>query len=224
MSEDITPILMKVKKLLALSTSSNPNEAAVAAAKAQALLMQYNLTLHEVELAGSSTPAYGKASVDTGSRVWRRQLLTAVAKSNFCESVYFSNRKQSVVIGQAHNQEVVIALYHSLVAQLEPMAVAAYRDNGSYQNAQSWMDSFYMGAVETIWRRLEAQKRAMATDSQACRALVVVKDQELQEALHRFYPRLRPGTRKQVQGTDGYFSGREAGKRVTLNKALSTSV
>ncbi len=76
-------VLSKIKKLLALSTSSNPNEAALAAAKAQELLMIHNLTLSQVEAQGEEK--YCEAFVKTGSRVWQRLLLTVIARNNFCE-------------------------------------------------------------------------------------------------------------------------------------------
>jgi hypothetical protein len=74
-----TTVLTKIKKLLALSTSSNPNEAASAAAKAQELLMQHNLTMSQIETHGQESQ-YCEAFVNTGSRVWRRLLLTAIAQ------------------------------------------------------------------------------------------------------------------------------------------------
>src|SRR5439155_27189213 len=104
MAVDITPVLTKIKKLLALSASSNPNEAALAAAKAQELLMQHNLTMSQVETHGESK--YGEAFVKTGSRVWRRLLLAVIARNNFCEMVYDAATSQAILIGESHNQEV----------------------------------------------------------------------------------------------------------------------
>ena len=52
MSKD--KIIDKVKKLLALSESSNPNEAFLAAKRARRLMDQHSLTKKDIESAGGS--------------------------------------------------------------------------------------------------------------------------------------------------------------------------
>lgn len=46
---DIARISEKIRRLLALSTSENPHEAALAAAKAQELLHRYNLEVSDIK-------------------------------------------------------------------------------------------------------------------------------------------------------------------------------
>lgn len=215
---DITPVLTKIKKLLALSTSSNPNEAAVAAAKAQELLMQHNLTMRQVQ--DHSESKYEQTFVNVGSRVWKRKLMTAIARNNFCETIYDPRIKSIALIGEPHNQEVVIHLHQYLVSQLETMAATAYKLSGSTMHAKSWLDSFYIGAVYSIYERLKAQKDEMAAASNTCKSLVVVKDEELKVALDTFYPNLKKGPAKYIRSSNGYHEGIEAGKRVALNKAI----
>ena len=214
-----TTVLSKIKKLLALSTSSNPNEAALAAARAQELLMKHNLTMSQVETHGQESQ-YCEAFVNTGSRVWRRMLLVVIARNNFCEMVYDTATSQAILIGEAHNQEVVTYLHQYLIGQLEPMAATAYKLSGSTIHAKSWLDSFYVGAVESINKRLETQKNEMAAASNACKSLVVVKDAELKQALYKFYPNTKIGAAKRIRSSDGLREGREAGRRVALSKAI----
>ena len=45
---DKAKVLDKIRKLLALATSQNENEAAAAAEKAQALIAEYNLTAQDL--------------------------------------------------------------------------------------------------------------------------------------------------------------------------------
>jgi len=214
-----TTVLTKIKKLLALSTSSNPNEAALAAAKAQELLMQHNLTMSQVETHGQESQ-YCEAFVKTGSRVWRRLLLAVIARNNFCEMVYDPRIKSAVLIGEPQNQEVVIYLHSYLIGQLEPMAASAYKLSGTMMHAKSWLDSFYIGAMESIKHRLETQKREMAAASNACKSLVIVKDAELKQALYKFYPNTKIGPAKRIRSSDGLREGREAGRKVALSRAI----
>ncbi len=101
---DINAVLAKVKKLFALSTSSNPNEAALAASKAQELLLQYNLSLSQVtEKDESMRPEYQKTRIEIGTRIWRRRLLTTLARNNFCDVIYQTKSGQAFLVGQKHN-------------------------------------------------------------------------------------------------------------------------
>jgi Protein of unknown function (DUF2786) len=215
---NIEPILSKIKKLLALSTSSNPNEAALAAAKAQELLMQHNLTMSMISTQDESS--YERSFIQTGKRIWRRLLVSVLARNNFCEPCYDPQTSQTILIGEAHNCEVVGYLYTYLLGQLEPMAVAAYKISLTSMHAKTWLDAFYVGAINSIGHRLEAQKQEMAAASNACKALIVSKDAELKTAFNRFYPRTRRDGSKRVRSVDGYQAGQEAGQRVALHRGI----
>src|SRR3954454_9262567 len=85
-AREIDRIVDRVKKLLALSSSQNPHEAALAAAKAQELLFKHNLSLAlvEAELPGGRHSRYVNDRFDSGGWMdWRRRLLAAVARNNF---------------------------------------------------------------------------------------------------------------------------------------------
>ncbi len=181
--------------------------------------MMHNLTMSQIETHGQESQ-YCEAFVNTGSRVWRRLLLTAIAQNNFCEVIYDPRIKSAALIGEPHNQEVVTYLHNYLVGQLEPMAATAYRLSGTTMHAKSWLDSFYVGAVNAIYERLVAQKNEMTAASNACKSLMVVKDAELQAAMYKFYPNIKTGPTKRIKSSNGYHEGVEAGRRVALSKAI----
>jgi hypothetical protein len=221
---NISHILDKIKKLLALSASSNPNEAARAAAKAQALLAQYNLELSQVEAHSGETSDYCQQDVAVGgvSR-WRKTLMLVVARPNFCDVVSYKGTERVSLIGEPHNLEVVKYLYGYLVRQLEPMAATAYRQSGSSMHSRTWKDSFFHGAIASIDQRLKEQAQVFADTSEQSRALVVVKDAELRAAMKRYHPNVTPGQRKRLRSQDGYQQGREAGRRLALHKAIPSA-
>jgi hypothetical protein len=218
---DITPIIDKIKKLLALSTSSNPHEAALAAAKAQEMLARYNLEVSQVQ---TSEPVsrYEQTALSTGPRVWRRQLLHIIAKYNFCQTIYDSQRKQVLLIGERHNSEAVQVLYEHLAQQLDHMALESYQNSSRELPAITWKDSFYAGAIHSLDLRLCAQQSTFATTSSECRSLVVMKREELHKAVRRLYPNLQNSHAKRVRACDGYYEGVQAGRNVALHKALES--
>lgn len=111
-------ILKKIKKCLALSTSPNPNEAAVAMRQAHALMRQYGVDAHQVAMS-----EIGEACADskTMSRDkpanWEASLAATVGKAFGCqmlisrtvypiESRTYLNEGQFIFIGQKAQAEV----------------------------------------------------------------------------------------------------------------------
>ncbi len=82
-------ILAKIKKLLSLATSSNPNEAQNARALADGLMAKYNIT--EDDLASLDPKEYygenEKLFFTVGLSPWRQQLAVAVASYFDCQIV-----------------------------------------------------------------------------------------------------------------------------------------
>jgi hypothetical protein len=77
-------ILARIQKLLNLADSPNENEASVAAAKAQELMDEWNLTTAEVERNSGQDGKREDARVRGGFYKWQRQLWRSVAELHFC--------------------------------------------------------------------------------------------------------------------------------------------
>jgi hypothetical protein len=231
---DLNRIVDRVKKLLALSTSANPHEAALAAAKAQEILFRHNLSMAmvEAELADGKTSDYVKDRFDSGGWMdWRRRLLAAVARNNFCRGVSYQGTRDVGIVGEPHNVIVVKHLYSFLVAELIRLAdlEANAQPELPADDARAWKRSFYQGAVRTIAQRLAEQRQRDVASDQRAMALVTRKDQELEEAYRNHFPgipqpeldeaqpeqpRRKP---RQPRSTDGYRAGVRAGQRIPLN-------
>lgn len=88
MSMDKSKIIDKVRKLLALSDSSNENEAFLAAKRARALMDKHELSKNEISNAESSEFLEEKAKHEYKQRnAWVITLQAAVALLNDCEAV-----------------------------------------------------------------------------------------------------------------------------------------
>src|SRR3954452_8062633 len=235
-AREIDRIVERVRKLLALSSSQNPHEAALAAAKAQELLFRHNLSMSMVEAAlEGGNSAYVSDRFDSGGWMqWRLRLLSAVARNNFCRGVSYQHTRDVGIVGEPHNVTVVKHLYAFLVREVMRLAdLGAKEQRGlDEEEARAWKRSFYLGAVRTIAQRLAAQRqRDVGADPQAA-ALVVRKDQELDEAYKEHSPTAQsngddeegaPAPARQDRGpsrprrTDGYRAGVLAGKTIPLN-------
>jgi hypothetical protein len=128
--ETIKHIGRKIKKLFALSASSNPNEAAAALEKARELMREYSATIDASELLN-----LGRAEAKTGSRgnnppAYETSLIAAVAKAFGCRSAYGATsgegrHKAHDFIGPEHRVQIASYVAEVLLRKLR-RARAAY--------------------------------------------------------------------------------------------------
>jgi hypothetical protein len=228
-------IIEKIQKLLALSTSSNEHEAALALAKAQKMLLQYNLSLEEVSTKQKPDRHYTKDTI-TASRRWQKLLLGTLCKFNFCELVWI--RETVTLIGEAHNINAVKTMYRMIEPQLQLLALQAYQQSGSAVHPIRWKDGFFMDACHTIRMRLEQEQAALIREAEIAHtseathtdaashnshnpvmALILVRDEELKVAMKQFFPRLKTARPKRFYA-EGYEAGRSAGHNVRFRQEI----
>ncbi len=142
-----------------------------------------------------------------------RQLAGAVAGGNFCRVVSVVGTGDGFIVGEQVNVAAVVAMYNRLQDTLERMATQAWlrEDSGERlhrdagidgvplaRQSMSWKRAYLFGAVRVIDSRLQAERKraeeqhtqqdGRETEAGEVRALVVIKDKEVGEALARFFP------------------------------------
>lgn len=175
-------IIDRIRKLLNLSESVNEHEAAAAAAKAQSLLAEYNLTISDIPEDGPGCIAStSEAKTRVRLEEWAFILAARAAKAFSCD-YYHSSRGRTVFVGVGADAEVCAWTFSYLYRALLRMA-SAYM--GDRQGRGSTIDgriraSYLTGAVDVIGRRLQRQAKETPTTSDA---LVPVKDEAVQAAM-----------------------------------------
>lgn len=117
MSELDPKILGKIRKCLALSASSNPNEAATALRQARSLMEKHGVSSHEVTMSStgqSSTPSRTMARDKPAN--WEVRIAALVGKAFGCQFMMqvvrhrrghrFANNGTYIFIGVAQNAEI----------------------------------------------------------------------------------------------------------------------
>ncbi|WP_114709076.1 DUF2786 domain-containing protein [Vibrio cholerae] len=85
---DNAKVIDKIKKLLSLAESSNPNEALLAAKRARRLMDQHSISKQDIENAGSKEFLESKSEYEYRQRnAWVIKLQNAVAELNDCIGV-----------------------------------------------------------------------------------------------------------------------------------------
>lgn len=194
-------VLSKVRKLFELSNSPNENEAALAAAKARELLARYNLSIADLPSDGpNSTLAPTEASVRVGKAVrnWVKGLLFHVAEGFECEHIIRRRHGSDTLlsfIGTPADAEVAVYTFQFLYRQLHGFAERALprlrRENRGWGTAA--LKSAYLdGAVKRIGERFREQTQSIrAAERNDCKALVLAKEQMIQNYMATAFPNIR---------------------------------
>lgn len=175
-------IVSKVQKLLRLSTAnSNAEEAASAAAKAQQLINEHNLSAAMLAIEGSE-PVPDEPIVNFSDaplhaapilKRWRGQLAMTIAKHNGC--MVWRRAGNLMIVGRPSDAETVRYLFAWLERETERLTHASGAGRGT-----TWRDNFRIGVVEAIAEKLKAQHASFTRQARVDNPHALVKvDQAL---------------------------------------------
>lgn len=148
----------KAVKLLRLSTSSNPHEAALAASRAQEIIDRFNIEAAALALDGKPTepdePVKDFASdpLDDSFATWKWRFLATLVKLNGCKA-YRSNGL--VLVGRPSDVQTVRYFYAWLVREIDTLARKECKGNG-----RVYSNNWRIGCAETVAERLRGQQKA----------------------------------------------------------------
>lgn len=216
------PALARVRKLLALATSPNPHEAALAAARAQALIEAHRLQAWidaEREVQADPDPIVDARDepLEAGRRLrkWKVVLATVLADANDCIAYTRSQgREQAIVlVGRGRDRAAVAELWGWLVKRIEWLSAT----HGAGKSRQ-WHEAFRIGVVDAVAERLRSSAEEIRAGLDST-ALVIVDPARAahREALDRVTDGLRLGKGRGVRvDARAWQRGRSAGGDVEL--------
>ncbi len=241
----VESIIEKIQKCLALAGSSNPHEAAAAAAKAEELLLKHNIEMAQVEKAGSvDAQPYIRSEFPAGGASaefsWRETLMGAVARHSLCKPLIRRRDHGLILIGKEVNIEAARYLYFYLADQVVRLSKEGWKEDGRYESVLrstrdgwgsmtswappvygTWIRHFADGAVTAISQKLGQSQAALEAGSADTRALVVSVTRELDDATTRYHPVLGKG---RSYGAIRTNSGSARALGYTAGRAINTGV
>lgn len=217
---DTDKIIAKIKKLLALATSPNEEEAASAAAKAAELLARYNIDREQVDnLADTSTII--EIAVPALYALWRFAIGNAVGNLYF--AVHYVDDRDDILIpnnvfvGEPHNAQVAALMFTYLISTVERLSDATVGD-GSYRAA------FMNGCAARLHGRMQALHQAATHQNNSSTTLPAV----YARALARILPLLEGrGLAAKTMGLSdqgnlqGWQDGMTAGEKIGLDQQVT---
>ena len=192
--------LDKLRKLLELSKSSNEHEAALAAARAADIMLQFQISEAELDSTDATVDEMGDVVADamTSKVAWKGALGYSVASGCGCRMywsyIHDTNRGRSVrtiqIFGGTTDVQTARYLYSYLAKELTRLAKAAYDPDADplrygnaankAQAARTWQNSFKLGACAVIEKRLKEQREVTVAKTKTdgkTKALVVLQKQ-----------------------------------------------
>jgi Protein of unknown function (DUF2786) len=217
----------KIKKLLALTKSTNKHEAANAAARAAALMLEHKIAEADLTFEDGAIEEVGEFRVGSAKNNvgWKGVILVGLFHAFQCWG-YKASRGWAV-IGTKSDVDTVRYMFDFLVAEVTRLANEGWEREqfNTYDTIKRWKNAFRVGAAGQIQLRLTAQKETTmkeAKDEGKSTALIYLGRQE--QAVAAFCK--KRGTKYKSTGKnvsassqDGYTHGRTAGQTVSFGNS-----
>ena len=220
---DRETIINKIRKLLALSQSNNQHEAEMAAAKASALMEEYQIELSEMKVIDSDIQ---KDIFYTRRAKWCFMLAAGCAELFDSRALYSANDATMVVfVGTRTNLDAAKMMYEYLMISWDRISdfdFSIAKFNGLSTHGKAFKAAHGLGFAKSIRYRAnqlaDERKGKVSAHSSNGTALIVMNDQKLNEYMAGFGP---GKTRKYTTKSNvGYTAGVNAGKNIHLGNVV----
>jgi len=217
-----TPIIDRIKKLLALANSSNEHEAALAAAHAQRLLAAHNLAMADITASDRPQKA-DRVETDVARSLpkWIRHLSAAVSSAFDCQAVHHPATGKMTFIGVGADVQIAAYTFTYLDRTVRKLCAGYLKQHAGSMMAGRQREllrhSYNLGAVSTITRQLQDQKRQTPVTPGA---LVPVKAGLISKAVNEMGPIRTIRSRRSYISATAYSQGQTDGQQVSIHQGL----
>lgn len=224
----ISSIIEKVQKLLALSKSSNANEAATAAALANKLIDQYRLSEADIHQESDDPLIEDSNTIyETGRIVpWKNNLVVALAKHYGCaiyNSLTFPNgRKVShyKLIGRQSDIQITNYMFSWLTMECQRLS-----EQEAHGKGRVFVSSYCQGFVRGVIEQLnQSRKEAQSTATSSAIIKIDAREQDAKDFMNSKYNLKNYKTHSAARIDPSAFNaGMNRGKSIHLGGAVSAA-
>ena len=222
---DNSPVIEKIKKLLALANSANEHEAALAAGHAQRLLSEHNLAMADIEAAHKPDKADKvETAVSKTLPKWLRHLSAGVSTAFDCQAIHHPATGKMTFIGVGADVQIAAYTFTYLDRTVRKLCSNYMKHNVSSMTANRHRElmrqSYYLGAVSTINIRLKEQKTRTPITTFA---LVPVKEGLIRQAMSEIGNLRTMHSRRSYINKDAYDMGQMDGRQVGIHHGIGSA-
>ena len=217
-----SPIIEKIKKLLALANSSNEHEAALAASHAQRLLSEHNLAMADIDASHKPDKA-DRVEMKLSKTLpkWLRHLTAGVSAAFDCQAVHHPATGKMSFIGVGADVQVALYTFAYLERTVRQLCSDYMKQHVGASLANRHRElhrqSYYLGAVSTVNSRLSRQKVVTPITTGA---LVLVKEGLIRQAMSEIGKLRTVKSRKSYINGAAYTKGQIDGKGVGIHHGI----
>ena len=212
-------IFRKVQKLMALSTSSNKNEAELAMIKSQQLLLKHNIESTYIPGEGDDKVIL-KRIMQQKREDAKMRSIARILETFFVSTVY--NRAGGFIYLEILGDpvSVEIAEYVAAVLQVELDALWSQAQQQAHLKGMVARNSFFSGLAKGYCNKIQALKREYESD--VAHALMVI-EKKLVDARAMAYGRLSSAKSSGSYCSKSSALGEKMGKLLNINPAVNKS-
>lgn len=214
-------VVEKIKKLLALSESSNENEAQISLLKAQELLAKYKLSLKEVkEFKIYNSSIKEKVSTVSFTKAkWKSELAQLIADNFGCYH-FFKTRGTNVITFFGREEDIIvcnIVLEYAVDCINNTVKKLRYQYSKEGYSTKGLENDYALGFIEGLNNKFEEQKRKNQEWG-----LVLVKDAEVVESYGNKKFKRSIDTSTQFKGyKEAYYQGCKEGEKFSISDKIA---
>lgn len=241
---DRTALIEKIRKVLALASSSNEHEAALATARAAELLRKHNIQQYEVETAGQASapevvystipwPTISRKKVtrrggSTGTKIetqdaWEIDFIATIADGFNCSAIYWTDCFSFV--GRPQDVEIAGYVWANLRAKLVELVRAyvrlarqADRETHHHRNYAKLRRDWLLGAVKGVGQKLQERETPPSSTETA---MVLSSQAERKVFIDQTFHRLLPRPTSKIRVVpEAYHDGLQKGYDLQIDPGL----
>ena len=220
------PLIVRIKKLMALAESTNQHEAELAMAKAHELLKKYNIEILEANQNKNFYSIYvGKPSLRHTRDIYSLSLL--LTEFYFVDGVWISSfviEKQKMgrvfeISGTAQNVQIASYVY-DYIRQFINMSWSAYNKGKSLSHHRK--SDYAYGIIEGFRSKLtQASTDSNNGKKSTDRSVITIADPNLIEYIKFKYPRISRSSFQSASDEIVYNDGVQVGKNLVIAKGVT---
>lgn len=218
--DEESPVLRKVKKLMALSASSNQNEAELALIKSRQLLLKHNID--ENYIGNDDEEKFFLKRILRQPKMNAKMSAIAYILQTFFVTVVFSRGGDSTyleIVGSSINVEIGEYVAEVLDNELDILWDQARKSNPRLKGMIA-KNSFFLGVAKGYCNKINALKKDYDSDKE--NALIVL-EKKLVNAKELIYSRLSSVGSSARHCQNSSAIGEQVGRQLNINPAIHQS-
>lgn len=233
-------IILKIKKLMQLSTSGNEHEASSALKKASEMMRDHCISEAQVKAAQNDKPVpddigFEDVHFPSNTKTWSKAIAGGIANAFGCKAIFcqdgghrFNTKWVMRIFGTTADRmlvPVMLDFAYTTINRLVKKEQKRIKAEDPYENIKRYSHNYRVGLTQsmrqTLWS-IESKNKREAEEGGQYGIVLFDKNKRAEALVAKLHPHLGKGTALNTRdnGASGGYAGRQDGKKVNFNKPV----